>query len=286
MELNARRNRILGRCLAAGLGLALGNRLVAQHSAQPAPVTAAQPAPATSQSDLRPGRILLQAKEFTTAKQYFETALRDRPGDVDAELGLGDAELGLHQYALAEATYRAVIARQPELWQAHKNLVVVEAALGRWEEFDGERTVLRLAREREAPGISPRESDVIDSFNIGLAHWVVRAYFEPLGRSKTVYNVERFSPSGRVEAYISLENAAAAQTALHPSDLRIGSSAPASELPEIIKDKEALALNWYTGSSHGTIARYAGGEPSYEHVRAAVLAYLRTHPLVAPLRSR
>lgn len=282
------------RSLVAGLSIALGNRLLAQNAAQNAQrgeESAARPAPATSQSDLRPGRILLQARQFATAKRYFETALRDRPGDVDAGLGLGDAELGLHQYASAEATYRAVVARQPELWQAHKNLVVVEAALGRWEEFDGERTVLRLAREREAPGISPRESDVIDSFNIGPAHWVVRAYFQPLGRSETVYNFERFSPSGRVEAYISLENAAAAQTALHPSDLRIGTSATASGLPEgvpedIPKDKETLALNWYTGSSHGTVARYAGGKPSYEQVRAEVLAYLRTHPVVAPLRSR
>lgn len=259
--------------LIAGTGLVVANFLNAQSGS----------APAAGPADVRPGRILLQAKQFSTAKKYFETALHDHPGDTQAQLGLGDAELGLRQYELAEASYRAVVARQPELWQAHKNLVIVEAALGRWEEFEGERTVLRLARQREAPGISPRESDVIDSFEAGPQHWVVRAYFQPLGRSEAVYNFERFSPSGRVEAYLSLENAAAAQSALHPSDVRIGVPEATAEPPET---KGTLALNWYTGTAHGTIARYPHGEPTYEHLRATVLAYLHTHTLVAPLHTR
>lgn len=270
------RNLVQNAFSVSGFSLALSMSVVAQGSAAPSA--------ANSPADVRPGRILLQAKQFTTAKHYFEAALHDHPGDAQAQLGLGDAELGLHQYELAEASYRAVVARQPELWQAHKNLVIVEAALGRWEEFDGERTVLRLARQREAPGISQRESDVIDTFDVGPQRWVVRAYFQPVGRSETLYNFERFSPSGRVEAYISLENAAAAESALHPSDLRIGTpDAGAAASPE---KGSALALNWYTGTSHGTIARYAKGEPSYEHLRATVLAYLRTHTLVAPLHAR
>lgn len=272
----------LARAIILGFGLLLspGIQLAAQSVAPPA--AAAVPA----QADLRAGRILLQAKQFSTAKKFFQAALKEHPGDVQAQLGLGDAELGLKQYQLAEASYRAVVARQPELWEAHKNLVVVEAALGRWEEFDGERTVLRLARQREAPGINPRESDVIDQFDVGPQHWVVRSYFEPVGRSEAVYNFERFSPSGRVEAYISLENAAAAEAALQPSDLRIGVPASAAVPPEKPEDKGILALNWYTGNAHGTVARYPHGEPTYEHLRATVLAFLRTHTLVAPLHTR
>ncbi len=265
--------------LGFALSLCPGICLAGQSVAPPAVVSA------PSSPDLRPGRLLLQTKQFSTAKSYFQAALKEHPGDVQAQLGLGDAELGLKQYQLAEASYRAVVARQPELWQAHKNLVIVEAALGRWEEFDGERTVLRLARQREAPGISPRESDVIDSFDAGPQHWVVRAYFEPLGRSEAVYNFERFSPSGRVEAYISLENAAAAQAALHPSDLRIGTSE--SEAAAAVSEPGGtLALNWYTGASHGTITRYPQGAPTYERLRTTVLAYLRSHTLVAPLQTR
>lgn len=242
--------------------LACGNGQIAGQEAVAAPTGA-----------LRQGRELLQKKDFAAAKAIFSQYLAAHPGDVQAQLGLGDAELGERQYEAAEWTYRTLVAQQPELWQAHKNLVVVEAALGRWEEFDRERTVLRMARERGAPGISRAESDVIDTLRVGGQTWVVRAYFEPVGRSEAIYNFERFSPDGRVEAYLSLENARAAEAALAPGDVRIGAqgSAPSGEA------HGPFALNWYTGKAHGTIRRYDAGQPPYEQVRAEVVRWLRTH---------
>lgn len=231
---------------------------------------------AAPQGELRHGRELLMKHSFSEARQVFSAYLRAHPRDVQGELGLGDAQLGMHAYEAAESTYRTVVAQQPELWRAHKNLVVVEAALGRWEEFDRERTVLRMARERGAPGISARDSDVIDSFEVRGQHWVVRAYFQPLGRSEARYNFEHFSPEGRVLTYVSLEDAAAAEAALHPGDVRIGTSsgggAANSQAPS------ALSLNWYTGSAHGLIRRYDGGEPSYERLRAEVMRWIAAHP--------
>ena len=234
---------------------------------------------AAAVASLRQGRELLGEGHDLAAERFFQSYLHTHPGDAQAELGMGDAQLGLKRYESAETTYRALVAQQPELWQAHKNLVVVEAALGRWEEFDRERTVLRLARERGAPGISAHESDVIDSFSVGGERWVVRAYFEPMGRSRALYNFERFSTTGRVQAYISLENAEAAQQALTPSDVRIG-NAPAGVVGA---DPGTLALNWYTGGAHGTAVRYTAAEPSYERVRADAIRWLRTHQAsVAP----
>lgn len=217
-------------------------------------------------------------KQFPEALKVFVEYLRSHPGPghpgaVQAELGIGDAQLGMHEYEAAETTYRHVTAEQPELWQAHKNLVVVEAALHRWEEFDRERTVLRLARERGAPGISARESDVIDNLDVRGQRWVVRAYFEPVGRSQARYNFERFSPEGRVEAYISLEDPEGARQALAPADVRIG-VAPS---PQRASNEGALALNWYTGAAHGSIRHYPD-EPHYERLRADVVRWLETHP--------
>lgn len=236
-----------------------------------APVLAASaPVPAVAPNgELRRGRELLQQKQFAQARILFSGYLGAHPADVQARLGLGDAQLGLRQFEAAETTYRAVVAQQPELWQAHKNLVVVEAALGRWEEFDGERKVLELARERGAPGISARESDVIDSFTAQGERWVVRAYFEPMGRSEALYNFERFSPEGRVEEYVSLENAAAAQAALTPGDVRIGGEG--TKAPEAVS---TFALNWYSGRAHGTIATYAQ-MPTYERLRAELGRWLQ-----------
>jgi len=213
-------------------------------------------------------RQALAAKQFVRAKELYAAYLQAHPGSADAEMGVGDAELGLHQYEAAELQYRKVVAQQPELWLAHKNLVIVEAALGRWEEFDREREVLRAARQRNAPGITARESDIIDSFDVRGQHWLVREYYEPVGRSLTRYNFERFSTTGRVEEYISLESADAAKRALDHSDVHIGVAEPAP----VIKD---FALNFYTGTAHGNIANYPQGEPSYEKVRAEVLRWLR-----------
>jgi hypothetical protein len=231
-------------------------------------------ATAEGQADLAAARQALAAKQYARAKELYRDLVRTHPGSVDAELGLADAELGLHEYEAAEWDYRRVVAAQPQLWIAHKNLVIVEAELGRWQEFERERAVLRAARERGAPGISARESDIIDSFEV-LVHgkaqrWIVREYYEPVGRSQARYNFERFSPGGRAEEYVSLEPTAAAQAALQPGDVHIGAEPQAS--PEAGGE---FSLNWYSGKGHGTIARYPKGEPSYERARADLIRWLR-----------
>lgn len=100
-------------------------------------------------------------------------------------------------------------------------------------------------------------------------HWIVREYYEPVGRSLTRYNFEYFGPDGRVREYVSLESAEAARRALARNpDVLIGVNPNA--MPAI-KD---FALNYYTGKSHGTIKLYPKGEPSYEHVRADLVHWL------------
>jgi tetratricopeptide (TPR) repeat protein len=230
-------------------------------------------AQAAAANGITAGKKALVAKEYGRAKEEFKGYLRAHPDSVGAELGLADAELALHEYEAAELDYRRVVAAQPQLWIAHKNLVIVEAALGRWSEFERERAVLRGARERGAPGISARESDVIDGFEVHGKRWLVREYFEPVGRSETRYNFECFSPEGRVEEFISLEPTVAAKIALKPGDVRIGQDGQRA----IAKDD--FSLNWYTGNAHGTIRRYPKGEPSYERVRADVLRWLRRQPV-------
>jgi tetratricopeptide (TPR) repeat protein len=210
----------------------------------------------------------LLEKRFVEAKELFAAYLRGHAGDVDAEVGVADAELALHEYEAAEVGYRQVVAQQPQRWLAHKNLVIIEAELGRWDEFDRERAVLRAARERGAPGISARESDVIDAFDVAGEHWIVREYYEPVGRSLTRYNFEQFGADGKVKTYVSLESAEAAEAALAGGDVRVGGDAGAV----VVKD---FALNFYTGKAHGTVARYPGGEPRYERVRRDVMRWVR-----------
>jgi hypothetical protein len=210
----------------------------------------------------------LAAREFVRARGLYAEWLAGHPESVDAELGVADADLGLKRYEAAELEYRHVVAMKPEMWLAHKNLVVVEAALGRWEEFDRERAVLRGARERGAPGISRTESDVIDAFDVNGQHWIVREYYVPVGRALSRYNFERFGSDGRVKAYVSLESAEAARAALTPGDVVVGRDAPAAEVKDWV-------LDFYTGAAHGEVRRYPAGEPRYERVRGDVMRWLR-----------
>ncbi len=233
------------------------------------PCVAQKPIP----RELVPAHQALVEKHFQQAETLFAAYLKTHPGNIDAEEGIGDAELGLHEYEAAELQYRAVVATQPEFWIAHKNLVIVEAALGRWDEFDRERALLRFARQRGAPNISTRESDVIDAFDVRGEHWIVREYYEPVGRSLTRYNFEYFGADGRVREYVSLESADAARTALSPSPNVLIGVDPRT-LP-VIKD---FALNCYTGKFHGTLKLYHKGEPTYEHVRADLRHWLLTRP--------
>ena len=225
------------------------------------------PAP-PAQTPLVEGKRALSMKEFTRAKGIFAEYVRKHPKDVQGKLWLADAELGLHEYEAAESGYRQIVSVQPLLWAAHKNLVIVEAALGRWEDFDGERTVLRAARERGAAGIDAHESDVIDVINVAGQRWIVRDYFEPMGRSRSRYNFERFSANGRVLAYVSLESADAFRDQTIGGNVVVGA-------PSQNADPDGFALDWYNGKSHGTIAKYAA-EPKYEKVRADFLRWMRS----------
>src|SRR5438309_1854816 len=79
--------------------------------------------------------------------------------------------------------------------------------------------------------------------------WIVRDYFEPVGRSAARYNFERFSPDGKVLAYVSLESANAFRDELKGGDVVVGPAGKSG-------GAEGFALDWYDGKAHGTIARY------------------------------
>jgi hypothetical protein len=217
------------------------------------------------------GKRAIAAGKFAEAKTIYESYLQKNPGSIPGELGLAEALLGLHQYEDAELEYRKITAAQPELWIAHKNLVLIEAKLGRWEEFDRERQLLHGARQRGAPGISMRESDVIDSIDVGSQHWIVRAYEEPEGRSLARYNFEWFGADGRVREYVSLESADADAQAQPEGGVAIG--APSKAL-----GKGQLALRWYTNRSHSTIRTYTG-EPAYRSLRRDFLLWAHRAPV-------
>ena len=68
---------------------------------------------APTSGSLVAGKRALAAKDFVRAKGIFADYLAAHPGDVQGELGLADAELGLHEYETAELEYSKAVAAQP-----------------------------------------------------------------------------------------------------------------------------------------------------------------------------
>lgn len=260
------RMRTAGRCATLALGMRW-LRIAALAAAVIEAFAAAAQIP--TPPELVAARELLAAKQFVRARRLFKTYAHAHPQDARGPLGLGDSDLAQHRYEAAELEFRHAVNLEPQLWIAHKDLVLVEARLHRWEEFERERALLRAARQRRAPGITPEESDLIDTFTVNGREWLVREYIVPVGRSRARYNFEQFSPAGKVEEYISLEPADAAQSALRSSDsVAIGRDAAAPGTAQL------FALSWYTAHGHGVIRSYAHGEPPYETLRTDVLRFL------------
>jgi predicted Zn-dependent protease len=148
MRMRSEGTRLRAGLLAAVLlSFALAASALAQKTKDPVSGTPA---------DLAAARQELVAKHYARAKELYRAYLQTHPDSVDAQFGAADAELGLREFEAAEWDFRRVVAAQPQNWIAHKNLVIVEAELGRWDEFEREREVLRAARERDAPGISAK----------------------------------------------------------------------------------------------------------------------------------
>jgi tetratricopeptide (TPR) repeat protein len=233
--------------------------ILALHRCQPS--CAQQPPPpdpqfeldaARSKDPLADGKAALAQRDFQRAEAYFAVYRRDHPSSTQTDFYSGEAALGLRQYDTAAEAFQRVIAKQPSLWAAHKNLVIAYAAQGKWPEFDEQRKILDEARNRGALGVSPQDADIIDVLYIDSEPYIVRAFATPEGRTRAHYNVSHFIKDTQLDYWISCES---------PSG------------------KSTFLLNAYTPNPKGKprstlIKSYPEGEPTYETVRTDVLNIL------------
>jgi len=154
-------------------------------------------------------------------------------------------------------------------------LVVAYAAEGKWSEFDQERALLRDARAKGEPGLSPKDVDVIEVLSLGSERYVVRSYAELNGRYKTRYNFTHFGPDGKVDSWIGCASDEVDQVFFaekHPKEAAAGQRS--FSLDFYIAAKPTADGKGYT-LTHGTIKFYPDGEPTYETVRSDVLKVLQ-----------
>jgi tetratricopeptide (TPR) repeat protein len=233
------------------------------------------PTPAPSTDPLAIGKQALVHGDFKAAQEFFSNYLKEHPENTEAIFYAGNSALELRQYDDAASYYRKVIEKQPpNMWPAHKSLVVVYAVQQKWEDFDRERKLIQDARVQGSPGLSPKDADVIDILYVGDERYIVRAYAELAGHFHARYNFTHFNKQGKLDFWISCESDDNDQTFFaqsHPKEAAAG--------------QRSFSLDSYTAAvpnpngqgmtqTHGTIKFYPDGEPTYETVRADVLKVL------------
>jgi len=232
------------------------------------------PGQTTAADPLNEGKEALRKNDYAAAQTFFEAYLKGDPNSAEALDMLGVAYLGLRRYDDAARSYLAALKLDPARWSTHKNLIVAYATLGKWKEFDQERALVQEARAKGAPGLGPRDVDVVDVFYVGSERYIARSFAELAGRSKTRYNFTHFGPDGKLDFWIQCESDDVDQITFakaHPAEAAAGQRS--FSLDSYTARQPSDDGKGYT-QTHGTIKFYPDGEPTYETVRSDVLAFL------------
>jgi hypothetical protein len=257
-------------------------------TAQTSPGSSSSDTPVASQAQTPAADPLTVANQaiakgdYAAAQTIVNAYLKDNPDNPQALFAAGSAFLGLKQYDDADKSYLAAIKAQPPFWPAHKNLVIVYAAEGKWTDFDRERALLRDATAKGEDGLNAKVPDVIDVIYVGTERYIVRAFPELNGKFHTRYNFVHFGSDGKRDFWIECESDDADQAFFaqkHPQEAAAGQrsfSLDSYTAPKLNPDGKTYSL------THGTIKFYPDGEPTYEMVRADVVKVLenKTAPMV------
>jgi tetratricopeptide (TPR) repeat protein len=172
----------------------------------PSAASSQAPPQTTPVDPLDTGKQAFRRGDYAAAQKFLTAYLQDNPENLDALVLAGDAFYELKQYEDAAHSFLAAIKLQPSLWGAHKNLVIVYAAQGKWTEFDQERAVLKAARESGAPGLGKKDADIIDVIYVGSEQYRVFSYAELAGRFKMRYNFVHFGSDRKPDSSIVCES--------------------------------------------------------------------------------
>lgn len=239
-----------------------------------AAATISQTTQTTAADSLDRGKQALKSGDYETARKFFSAYLKDNPDSAEALFLAGNAFLGLKLYEEAAQSYLAAVKLEPSLWLAHKNLVIVYAAEGKWKAFDQERALIQDRRANGAAGLSSRDADLIEAFYVGKEQYKVLSYAELAGRFKMRYNFVHFGSDGKPDYWIACESDDVDQISFaksHPKEAAAGQrsfSLDSYSAPTPTADGKSST------ETHGTIKFYPDGEPTYEAVRSDVMKVL------------
>ena len=213
------------------------------------------------------GLAAMQKGDYASANAFFAQYVSANPGDTEARMYLGGAEMGLKEFPAAIKDLQAVIAAKPDMWTAHTNLVLAYAETLDWADFDKERALIKAARDNNVPGLDKQRGDVIDVLQVGAKTYSVRSFYELYGRFHTRYAFLHFGDDGKLTDYIQCESDDADQGLFkqaHPKEAAAGG--------------RRFSMDSYTVGENGMtqgLVKFYDGEPTYETVREDALKVLQ-----------
>ncbi|ATQ76667.1 hypothetical protein CR152_20725 [Massilia violaceinigra] len=200
---------------------------------------------------------LIDAGKHREALVLLEKARETAPTpEVLWGIGLAAFELGEYEKSLDA---RLAFARVNSDWRGMVKLVQTYQALGRLEERDKQRTALvDLWTSGANPELSREESYRREQFRHEGRNISAFEHYRPAGTHRVVYAFEVAADGDKPGYRISLGSYDTTNTI-------------AQELGDVPKGKRMYHLDQYGAGYHETLGFYIG-QPSYDVVRAAVLA--------------
>lgn len=227
---------------------------------------AQQPTPQLPQSSgadpLAVGKTAMQTGDFSTARTFFAKFVEDNPKDAEAWFYLGGADLTLEHPVDAAKDFQQCVALKPDAWSAHNNLSLAYAEEGDWSAFDKERAAIKAARDKNEPGVSFDDHDVIDVLHVNGETYQVWYFYKLHGHFNVRYVAIRFDKDSKAGSWIQAESDDVDQAFFqqkHPKEAAAGA--------------RSFSLDSYEQGKNGYPSQalhkfYPNGEPTYEQFRA------------------
>jgi len=238
---------------------------------------------------LQPGIALLNHGSDEAALTAFLSVLTTYPNDLTTLRYSAAAAMGAHENEKALDLFQRALAQFPKQpWPMRTAIIVLEARMNRWDDFDHDVKVLRQAKKSGMDhGLDGNTGFVIDEFESGRGR--VQTVIYPL-QSSRYHTLYRFLLPAWLEIDpVAIASAAKKDKRCQNPDFQPYFDAESDDIDQAAfakahPDKAAKGERSYSLDSYQSpcvqalVKFYPDGEPTYEALRADVLKAIKGKP--------
>jgi tetratricopeptide (TPR) repeat protein len=235
---------------------------------------------------IQPGLVYLEHGNSKAAYESLQSVLTMYPNDLFVLRYTAAAAMGARQDERALLLFQRALALYPHNpWPIRNAVIILEARLNRWADFDRDLAALRSAKKNGMDhGLDDNNAFVIDEFDAGTGRVQGVIYPQQLGRYHTLYRFLLPKDAPIVLPAQSTKSAAASERCVNPDfqpsiDIESGDvdqAEFAKQHPDkAVKGDRSYMLDAYSSPCvQGLVGFYPDGEPTYERARADAIRVL------------